>query len=1033
MDGHPRKHEVGGGRAGPRRSRYALPAVTLCVGVLLSCVLFLAVRGRQQREAEQALERAAADRIGALRTGAAFDALVVRSLISFYAGSEAVERSEFLQFTQLLFPVHPDVQALAWAPRVADAERPGFEERSRGEGVSDFRITEKRSDGALVPAARRQEYFPICFVARPKGNEAFLGYDLASEEACRQAMDRARDTSELAATERITLVRDDPGHDGFMVFGPVFRQGARVETVQERRENLQGFVLRIVRIEECVEEALSELAPAGVDIHIYDESAPVGRQHLYSHYSRTRQTPHEGPPAKRENLERDPHAAGTLVVSGRQWRVLCTAAPALLEAHDDWQPWALLAAGLSISLLLSGRMVSAARSASRGERLLHELARANEELLAENENRLAAERKLEESRAFLQSVIDAVPEPMMVIGLDHRVVYANLTARKPTDGVDPAANHMACHQVSHRRETPCDGADDACPLQEVARTKAPVTLLHTHYDAAGNESFVEIRAAPIFDEAGEVVQIVEACQDVTEQKRWETTLARAKEAAEAANRAKSEFLANMSHEIRTPMTAILGYADLLTDPQLSPSERDAHLAVIRRNGEHLLTLINDILDLSKIEAGKMAVDLTPCNLPSVLAGVASILRVRADQRGIALSVEYATPVPETIRTDASRLRQALVNLVGNAVKFSEGGAVRIVAALLEDWRDGRAAVRLEVIDTGVGIAQEKLSALFEPFVQADASTSRRFGGTGLGLAITRRIAEMLGGELTVRSAAGEGSTFTLIVPTGPLEGVAMLERPGEAMLSDGRDPKRQSARPNALAGLRVLLAEDGPDNQLLIKTLLARAGAQVEIAENGRLAVEKARAAGPGGFDVVLMDMQMPEMDGYEAVGALRESGYGGPIVALTAHSMAGDRDKCVEAGCDDYLTKPVDPGRLIDVAAKWASGKKEAIASEFANDPDLASILDTFVEALPEKVAAMRLALGGGQHDELRRLAHQLKGAGGGYGYPSLTEAARALEAAADARDVEGAGLALGRLAALGRGILEGRPKAPVPEENER
>ena len=643
------------------------------------------------------------------------------------------------------------------------------------------------------------------------------------------------------------------------------------------------------------------------------------------------------------------------------------------------------------------------------------LVRANRQLVERTEeladlNR-QLDRKMQEELACAARFPSENPYPVLRIAADGTVLFAN----------PPGSSLLTSAGSQVGEPAPCDWRErvsTALATDSVGGLEVPHAARTYAFDfvPVPNTGYVNLYGT-----------------DVTDRKEAREQLQQAKCAAEAANRAKSEFLANMSHEIRTPMTAILGYADLLTDPQLSPSERDAHLAVIRRNGEHLLTLINDILDLSKIEAGKMAVDLTPCNLPSVLAGVASILRVRADQRGIALSVEYATPVPETIRTDASRLRQALVNLVGNAVKFSEGGAVRIVAALLEDWRDGRAAVRLEVIDTGVGIAQEKLSALFEPFVQADASTSRRFGGTGLGLAITRRIAEMLGGELTVRSAAGEGSTFTLIVPTGPLEGVAMLERPGEAMLSDGRDPKRQSARPNALAGLRVLLAEDGPDNQLLIKTLLARAGAQVEIAENGRLAVEKARAAGPGGFDVVLMDMQMPEMDGYEAVGALRESGYGGPIVALTAHSMAGDRDKCVEAGCDDYLTKPVDPGRLIDVAAKWASGKKEAIASEFANDPELASILDSFVEALPEKVAAMRLALGGGQHDELRRLAHQLKGAGGGYGYPSLTEAARALEAAADARDVEGAGLALGRLAALGRGILEGRPKAPVPEENER
>ncbi|MHC4986501.1 MAG: sensor histidine kinase, partial [Planctomycetota bacterium] len=225
-------------------------------------------------------------------------------------------------------------------------------------------------------------------------------------------------------------------------------------------------------------------------------------------------------------------------------------------------------------------------------------------------------------------------------------------------------------------------------------------------------------------------------------------------AAEIANNAKSEFLANMSHEIRTPMTAILGYTDLLSDPTVTASDRDNYVAVVRRNGEHLLALINDILDLAKIESGKLSVSVESCSVPSVIADMASLMRVRADQRGNQLNIEYNGGLPETIQSDPARLRQALVNLVGNAIKFTEKGTISVVVTFLPTWRDGESAVQFDVIDTGIGISPEKIEHLFQPFVQADTSTSRKFGGTGLGLPITRHIAELLGGRPTADSTPG---------------------------------------------------------------------------------------------------------------------------------------------------------------------------------------------------------------------------------------------------------------------------------------
>jgi CheY-like chemotaxis protein len=363
------------------------------------------------------------------------------------------------------------------------------------------------------------------------------------------------------------------------------------------------------------------------------------------------------------------------------------------------------------------------------------------------------------------------------------------------------------------------------------------------------------------------------------------------------------------------MTAILGYTELLQTPTLSDTERAEQLRIIRRNGDHLLNIINDILDLSKIDAGKMTVELARFSVGQLVAEVAATMRIRAAGKGIALDVQHVYPLPETIQSDPLRLRQILVNLVGNALKFTESGTVHIRVRTETGLSEGP-GIAIEVADSGIGMSPAQCRSLFQVFSQADGSTSRKYGGTGLGLAISRRLAQILGGDITVQSEVGKGSTFTVVLPTGPLDGVAILTSPAQGSLSVPLPIARASA---VLSG-RILLAEDGPDNQRLIAFVLRKAGAHVEIAADGHLAIEAANAARGAGrpFDLILMDMQMPELDGYEATRRLRAAGDTTPIIALTAHAMGGDRDKCVAAGCDDYATKPIDRARLLESCDKW-------------------------------------------------------------------------------------------------------------------
>ncbi|HUG84637.1 MAG TPA: ATP-binding protein, partial [Euzebya sp.] len=492
---------------------------------------------------------------------------------------------------------------------------------------------------------------------------------------------------------------------------------------------------------------------------------------------------------------------------------------------------------------------------------------------------------------------------------------------------------------------PDDQAETAAQGEVLMHGRAVVAFENRYCCRDGSYRWLAWNATPLAAEG----LIYAVARDVTPAKRAQIELRLAKVVADEANSAKSEFLANMSHEIRTPMTAILGYAELLLDGRRSSSERLDAVNTIRRNAEHLLTIINDILDLSKLEANQLRLERIACSPCAVVSEVASMMRVRAAEHKLALEVEVQGLIPRTIHSDPTRLRQVLINLVGNAVKFTESGRVRVVMRLEEgrkaegeepkadqgppDSESSRpsapgprpstsSAPRLvfEVIDSGIGMDEQQLARLFRPFVQADNSTTRRFGGTGLGLTISRRLVEMLGGEIVVRSTPGLGSVFRFWVETGPLEGVALIERCSEMALPEAGEDG--GAALPALAG-HILLADDGPDNRALLSLYLREAGAHVALAEDGRIACHKAVEAMEDGrpFDLILLDMQMPELDGYGAASRLRAKGYAGPIIAVTAHALAEDRDKCLGAGCTDYLSKPLTRRVLLETVARHLGG----------------------------------------------------------------------------------------------------------------
>lgn len=414
-----------------------------------------------------------------------------------------------------------------------------------------------------------------------------------------------------------------------------------------------------------------------------------------------------------------------------------------------------------------------------------------------------------------------------------------------------------------------------------------------------------------YSEDNRVVSMHGLNWDITEEKEYKQNLDTARKQAEAASQSKSAFVANMSHEIRTPMTAILGYAEMLRE-HITDREARQHLQIIRRNGEYLLEIINDILDLSKIEAGKLEICLQQFDPARIIDDVRRVMAVRAKESSLDFQVEYQTRIPARIKSDPKRLKQILINLVGNAIKFTREGSVDIGVRYLED-----SILLFEIRDTGIGMSSEQQTRLFKPFSQADPSITRHFGGTGLGLAISRRLAEMLHGTISVTSELGNGSIFTFSLPIGELTDVEMVKPAAKEPEVDDTDFRTDHS---VRLDCHVLVVDDRRDVRFLSTRILTKAGATVDEAEDGQIAVDRITEGLQSGSipDLILLDMQMPNLDGYETARQLRAIGYTNPIIALTADAMQGDMTRCLESGCNDYLSKPIDAQKLTEMVNRF-------------------------------------------------------------------------------------------------------------------
>lgn len=650
----------------------------------------------------------------------------------------------------------------------------------------------------------------------------------------------------------------------------------------------------------------------------------------------------------------------------------------------------------------------------------------------------------------VRSALDTLAESLLVIDESRRIMLTNAAFEELTGKAMKETIGLPIEDLEW-----IDPEEEARPTvfpwqQTLATSEANSNIMLRLKIDERVHSFV-VNCSPVFGHEDNLRGVLITLEDVTQ-------LEEKKREALAATEAKSLFLANMSHEIRTPMNAIIGFTDVLRRGiEADEAKQREYLDTIHSSGHHLIGLINDILDLSKIESGKLEIERREASPHALMLDVANVMHFKAEEMGLEVNIRTDGPIPEVIETDPTRLRQVLMNLMSNAVKFTEKGGVTITARLVSG--SSGQLLAFDVTDTGIGIRQDRIAQIFNPFVQADNTVTRRFGGTGLGLAISKQLATALGGELTASSVYGEGTTFSVTIDPGPLKNVEVLT------MDEARPRLTTSAQTSVqytykLPPARVLLADDGEANRQLASLLLTRAGLTVEEVENGADAI--ARVASTN-FDLILMDMQMPIMDGWSATRALRQRGYEKPIIALTAAAMVEDAQRCFDAGCDDFLTKPIDLEKLMAAIGKALGVEPEIVdstqsavlpvpdivddlaetetteapsvgstepvinpaPSEAAppsssesrsadppppgaavlsslptDDPEFREIVVGFVEKLISEMDAIRFAATAEDWDDLARKAHWLKGSAGTMGFQEMTKPALELEVSARAQN---------------------------------
>ncbi|GGY17833.1 CHASE domain-containing protein [Pseudoduganella dura] len=793
---------------------------------------------------------------------------VLRGLVALFQASDDLSRAGFRSYVASLdVPRHfPAIELINYAPDVRAEERKAFVAVVRGDrsvdpaGYPAFDIR---------PPGQRGRYAPLTWL-EPMLKEK-MGVDIAANPAIARAMDLSRDTGQMSASGQPVRVQGPVPHIGLGMRLPVYRRGMPVDDVAGRRAAYLGSVGIGFSVSALVQGAIDEMADRKVRLILYSDGNTAPDQRRLEIESDDRLLYNDtgvldAPPRLPGDLDDYFIAVLPIDFNGSLWKArFYTRKVDMISGFDRHLPWiALLTGGAGTMLLYSYVFMLTSQR-----------------------------RNAQEQRRLLDSVLDNVDAHVYMKDGERRYIYVNARMAQVMGRPVEQIVGRTDRELLPAREAIRAWAEDRLVLEDGIKRSSEGQFV----DAQGNTRHLWTVKAAVDLERGAAV--IALSTDVTE-------LHELKEAAQAASRAKSDFLSNMSHEIRTPMNSVIGMAHLALKSVADPKQRD-YLQKIYHSGQHLLGIINNILDFSKIEAGKLDLELLDFPLDALFGNVLTQLGDAATRRGLELVFEAWPNVPAQLRGDPLRLEQVLLNFTSNAIKFSENGRIWLRARVVEE-RDNRLTVRFEVQDGGIGMTPAQVDSLFQSFHQADTSTTRKYGGTGLGLVISKQIAELMGGTVGVESTPGLGSTFWF---------TAQLEKGTELPAAAPAGLREELLAP--LRGAAILLVEDNVFSQQVGQELIEDAGATVVIANNGQEAIDLLQK---GHFDCVLMDVQMPVMDGYEATRRIRGHATlsGMPVIAMTANAGRDDQVRCQEAGMDDFLTKPVVPNLLLATLSKWLS-----------------------------------------------------------------------------------------------------------------
>ena len=815
----------------------------------------------------------------------------LEALNSFYQASNEISRNEFRIFSNG-FINSLKVYDFDWVPRVPISEKEKYIERAKQEGIEDFEFTQAvpaENTYKTVPVIDKAEYYPIYYSEPYQLNHIKLGLDLSSDPDKLQDMIKARNTGKPVASGIVSITHKPGDTCAFLIFVPIYDHiAATIKDKSTRAKYLQGYVVGTFKLDQVLDPYSLNLKNKGVDIKVYD----LGDNNNIKKLIYKSQTSVE-----KYLLNSDI----TINVAGRIWNIEFAQTAAYLIANKEWYLWYVLFGGLFFTALFTILTLIITGHSDAVERMV---AKKTTDLKA-SETRFQLVVK-----ATMDGIWDWIdvaknyaywsPQFKNLLGYGEQEIEANMT------------NFFG---LIHPEDTKL--AQTA--LDEHFRFGRPFNVEVRLKKKSGNYGWFHLRGILSSEPATEVKRMTGTISDISPRKRAEKSLQKAKEQAESATKMKSEFLATMSHEIRTPMNGIIGITELLLDTQLTDQQR-GYARNVLYSAENLLEILNDILDFSKIEAGQMELEYIHFDLKQAAEDVVMLLSPKAEKKGLKIILDYKDNVPPCFLGDSMRVRQVLHNLVGNSIKFTDQGNITISISKQEGVTTlaGKEMIKVSVKDTGIGLTKEQRRIIFHKFVQADSSTTRKYGGTGLGLAICQMIVTLFGGEIGVESEPKKGSTFWFTLNLTVSDKAHVEE---EAANEDNIKLINITEGPK----LRVLMAEDNRINSEFAKEMLEKLNCEVILARNGQEAVELLKK--DQNFALIFMDCQMPVMDGFVASKMIRQNETNNnltpiTIIALTANAMKGDKEKCLKAGMNDYLAKPVRQKDFAHMLRKWTSDK---------------------------------------------------------------------------------------------------------------